>query len=55
MIPPFKEFNDQMKGGMPSKRRLDIVQEFFKYRRTRPGSSSTSWTGTRTAWSPWRT
>ncbi|QDZ23492.1 mitochondrial substrate carrier protein [Chloropicon primus] len=32
VIPPFfKEFNDQMKGGMPSKRRLDIVQEFFKY------------------------
>jgi Ca2+-binding EF-hand superfamily protein len=32
VIPPFiKEFNEQMKGGFPNKRRLDIVQEFFKY------------------------
>lgn len=32
VIPPFlKEFNDQIKGGIPSKRRLDIVQEFFRY------------------------
>ncbi len=32
IIPPFiREFNEQMKGGFPNKRRLDVVQEFFKY------------------------
>ena len=31
-VPPFiREFNEQIKGGFPSRRRLDIVQEFFKY------------------------